>query len=48
MTKYVAFLRAIHVGGHTVIKMADLKRMFESFGLENVRTRTARSIKLPA
>jgi len=38
MTKYVAFLRAINVGGHTVIKMADLKRMFESFGLENVQT----------
>ena len=38
MTKYVAFLRAINVGGHTIIKMADLKRMFESFGLENVQT----------
>ena len=38
MSKYVAFLRAINVGGHTVIKMQDLKRMFESFGLENVQT----------
>jgi uncharacterized protein (DUF1697 family) len=38
MTKYVAFLRAINVGGHTILKMADLKRMFESFGLENVQT----------
>jgi len=38
MSKYVAFLRAINVGGNTVIKMADLKQMFESFGLENVQT----------
>lgn len=38
MTRYVAFLRAINVGGHTILKMADLKRMFESFGLENVQT----------
>lgn len=38
MTKYVAFLRAINVGGHTIIKMTDLKQMFESLGLENVQT----------
>ncbi len=38
MSKYVAFLRAINVGGNTIIKMADLKRMFESIGLENVQT----------
>jgi uncharacterized protein (DUF1697 family) len=38
MGKYVAFLRAINVGGHRIIKMEDLKRMFESFGLENVQT----------
>lgn len=36
--KYVAFLRAINVGGHTIIRMADLKRMFEEMGLENVQT----------
>lgn len=36
--KYVAFLRAINVGGHAIIKMADLKKMFESVGLENVQT----------
>ncbi len=36
--KYVAFLRAINVGGNAVIKMTDLKRMFESAGLENVQT----------
>ena len=38
MKKYVAFLRAINVGGTTIIKMTDLKQMFESFGLENVQT----------
>lgn len=36
--KYVAFLRAVNVGGNAIIKMADLKRMFESAGLENVQT----------
>ena len=36
--KYVAFLRAINVGGHAIIKMADLKKRFESAGLENVQT----------
>lgn len=38
MTRYVAFLRAINVGGNTVVKMTDLKRMLESLGLENVQT----------
>jgi len=38
MTKYVAFLRAINVGGHTIIKMTDLKQIFEALGLENVQT----------
>ncbi len=38
MNKYIAFLRAINVGGNSIIRMADLKRMFESFGLENVET----------
>jgi len=36
--KYIAFLRAINVGGNAIIKMADLKQMFESVGLENVQT----------
>lgn len=36
--KYVAFLRPINVGGHAIIKMADLKKMFESAGLNNVQT----------
>ena len=37
MPQYVAFLRAINVGGHTV-KMADLRRLFEAIGLTNVET----------
>jgi uncharacterized protein (DUF1697 family) len=36
--KYVAFLRAINVGGNAVLKMADLKKMFEAARLENVQT----------
>lgn len=36
--KYVAFLRAINVGGNAIIKMADLKKIFESAGLGNVQT----------
>ncbi len=35
--RYIALLRAINVGGHTV-KMADLRSLFESFGYENVTT----------
>jgi len=38
MIRYVAFLRGINVGGHKLIKMADLSRLFTSFGLENVKT----------
>lgn len=38
MSRYVAFLRAINVGGHKIIKMDDLKKIFQSFGLENVQT----------
>jgi len=36
-TRYVAFLRAINVGGHTV-KMDRLRALFEELGLENVET----------
>ena len=38
MKRFIAFLRAVNVGGTTIIKMTDLKRMFESFGLANVET----------
>ena len=37
MPKYVAFLRAINVGGHTV-KMDHLRLLFEGLGLSNVET----------
>ncbi len=36
-SKLFAFLRAINVGGHTVT-MAELRRHFESVGLEDVET----------
>lgn len=36
--KYIAFLGGINVGGHAVLKMADLKQVFESLGLENIQT----------
>lgn len=38
MSNYVAFLRAIKVGRTTLIRMTDLRKMFESFGLQNVQT----------
>ena|ERR1700730_171606 len=37
MPKYVAFLRAINVGGHTV-KMDHLRLLFEGLGFSNVET----------
>jgi uncharacterized protein (DUF1697 family) len=37
MPRFVAFLRAINVGGHTVT-MAELRRLFESLGFKNVET----------
>lgn len=37
MTRYVAFLRAINVGGHTV-KMDALRALFQELGLDNVET----------
>ncbi|HZQ06338.1 MAG TPA: DUF1697 domain-containing protein [Anaerolineae bacterium] len=37
LTRYVAFLRGINVGGHT-IKMDDLKKAFEGVGVQNVKT----------
>ena len=38
LTKYVAFLRGINVGGNNLIKMDDLKKIFESLGFKNVKT----------
>jgi uncharacterized protein (DUF1697 family) len=37
MIRYIAFLRAINVGGHTV-KMEHLRQLFESLDLSNVQT----------
>jgi uncharacterized protein (DUF1697 family) len=37
MIRYVAFLRAINVGGH-VVKMDHLRRLFESLGFSSVET----------
>jgi uncharacterized protein (DUF1697 family) len=38
MNKYIAFLRAINVGGNTIVKMDELRKLFESLGLVNVQT----------
>jgi len=37
MPRYVALLRGINLGGHTV-KMDRLKKLFEELGLKNVET----------
>ena len=37
MARYIAFLRAINVGGHTV-KMAALRQILESLGFSSVET----------
>lgn len=37
MPKYIAFLRAINVGGH-IVKMDRLKKLFEKMGFEKVDT----------
>ncbi len=37
MSQYLAFIRAINVGGHTV-KMDQLRRLFEALGFANVET----------
>ena len=37
MPKYIAFLRAINVGGHTV-KMDQLRNLFQAMGYSNVET----------
>jgi len=38
LTKYVAFLRGINVGGHKPVKMEELKKAFESIGFQKVKT----------
>jgi uncharacterized protein (DUF1697 family) len=36
--KYFAFLKGINITGHRIIKMVELKAMFEAMGFKNVRT----------
>ncbi|MDQ3193556.1 MAG: DUF1697 domain-containing protein [Bacteroidota bacterium] len=38
MTKFIAFLRGINVGGNRSVKMEELKKTFESSGFKNVKT----------
>ena len=38
MTIYIALLRGINVGGHNIIKMAELRQLLESMGLDKVKT----------
>lgn len=38
MTRYVALLRGINVGGNNIIKMLELKACFEDAGFNNVLT----------
>lgn len=38
MARYIAFLRGINVGGSHLVKMHDLRRLFESCGLSDVET----------
>jgi uncharacterized protein (DUF1697 family) len=36
--RHVAFLRAINVAGHAIVRMADLRQAFADAGCRNVRT----------
>lgn len=38
MSKYVAFLRGINVGGHKPVKMDELRKAFEALGFQNLKT----------
>jgi uncharacterized protein (DUF1697 family) len=38
MNKYVAFLRAINVAGHAIVRMNDLRDAFTAAGCKSVRT----------
>lgn len=38
MSKYIAFLRAVNVGGKNLIKMEILRDVFAKLGFENVKT----------
>jgi uncharacterized protein (DUF1697 family) len=38
MTKFVALLRGVNVGGNTMVKMDDLKKWFAALGFKNIKT----------
>ncbi len=38
MTKYIALLKGINVGGHKKVPMAELRELLTKIGLENVQT----------
>ena len=38
MRRYIAFLRAINVGGRNTVRMGYLRQLFESLGFSNVET----------
>ncbi|MBB5953775.1 uncharacterized protein (DUF1697 family) [Saccharothrix tamanrassetensis] len=38
MTRYVALMRGINIGGNTSLPMADLRRVFDNLGHQDVRT----------
>src|SRR4051812_37561516 len=38
VTKYLAFLRGINVGGNQIVKMPELKKVLEKLGYKNVKT----------
>ena len=38
MSKYIALLRGINVGGHNKVPMAELRALLTKLGLENVKT----------
>lgn len=38
MPRYIAFLRAVNVGGRNTVKMDFLRQLFESLGFSNVET----------
>ena len=38
MTKFVALLRGINVGGNKMVKMDDLKKWFAAIGFKSVKT----------
>jgi len=38
MTRYIALLRGVNVGGRSMLKMSELKAAFEDAGFENVVT----------